>query len=187
MQSLKNRIKHFGLGISLATTLAVGAVVPAFADDVTGSVDITGGSLTMAATDAPALAATLTGASQTVSDTFDIDVNDATGSGAGWSLSITSTTLSTGSQELSTSAASLSGVSVVCDTGACTDPTNSNAYPLTVPADATAPAAVEFFDADVNTGLGDFTVTPTYEVSLPADAYAGTYNSTITITIATGP
>lgn len=190
MQTLKTRIKRVSLGLGLAAMLAVSAVVPALADTVTGTVGITGGTLAMAATDAPALTATLNGTNQNVTDTFVIDAKDNTGTGAGWKLQITSTQFSTGGatpKTLSTTAASLTGVTAVCDAGTCTAPTNGITYPLTVPAGATAPAAVSFYNAAVNTGMGDFTVTPTLQVAVPANAYAGTYSSTVTITIASAP
>jgi hypothetical protein len=59
--------------------------------------------------------------------------------------------------------------------------------PVTVPADVTAPTAITFFNATADSGMGDFTVTPTYRVTIPANTYAGEYSSTITITVATGP
>lgn len=189
-QTLKARIKRVSLGLGLAAMLAVSAAVPAFADAVTGTTAITGGTLAMAATDAPALTATLNGTDQTVTDTFVVDAKDNTGTGAGWKLQITSTQFSTGGatpKTLSTTAASITAASSVCDAGTCTLPTNGISYPLTVPAAATAPAAVSFYNAALNTGMGDFTVTPTIAVAVPANTYAGNYSSTVTITIASAP
>lgn len=177
-------------GLGLAGMLTAAMVVPAFADDVTGTADVTGGVFAMAAADPPAVAVTLDGTNQTVADPFDISVNDPTGTGAGWNLQITSTTFSTGGatpKTLSTSASSITGVNAVCDAGTCTAPTNDVTYPLTVPADATAPSAATFFSAAADSGMGDFTVTPTFSVDIPANTYAGDYSSTVTITSATGP
>jgi hypothetical protein len=42
-------------------------------------------------------------------------------------------------------------------------------------------------NAAVNTGLGDFTVTPTVGVSIPSNTFAGTYTSTITRAVASAP
>jgi hypothetical protein len=50
-----------------------------------------------------------------------------------------------------------------------------------------APAAVNFFNSAVDTGMGDFTVTPTFEIAAPAATYAGVYTSTVTLTVATAP
>jgi uncharacterized membrane protein len=35
--------------------------------------------------------------------------------------------------------------------------------------------------------MGDFTLTPTVDVTIPANAYAGTYTSTITLAVASAP
>lgn len=175
------------LSLLLALAIMLSLTGTIFADQVVGSATITGGNLTMSAADAPTVSATLNGTNQTVTDQFTIDLNDARGSGAGWNLQITSTTFTDGSHSLSTSAASITAVSSLCDQGTCTAPTNSVGYPLTIPADTVAPTAVAFFNAALNTGMGDFTVTPTFSLSVPANTYAGTYNSTITITAASGP
>ncbi len=190
IKTLKARIARLGLTLGLAATLAVGAVAPALADNVTGTATITGGSLAMAAADAPALTATLNGTDQNVTDTITVDAKDNTGTGAGWKLQVTSTQFSTGGttpKTLSTTATTITAVSAVCDGGTCTNPTNSVTYPLTVPAGTLAPAAVSFYNAALNTGMGDFTVTPTFQVAVPANAYAGNYSSTVTLTIASGP
>lgn len=163
---------------------------PSLADDVVGTADVIAGTLNMSATDAPAFPnTTLNGVDQTQQDTINIDVQDFTGSGAGWNLQITSTSFTNGSQTLSNTATVITGVSVSCDTGSCTDPTNAlaGAYNITVPANTVAPSAAKFFSADAGTGLGDFTVTPTLQLSIPATTYAGTYQSTMTITIVSGP
>ncbi|MBK8902314.1 MAG: WxL domain-containing protein [Anaerolineaceae bacterium] len=175
-----------GMGIALLLLLAVATT--SFADDVVGSMTVTGGSLTIDAVDNPAFpGVTLNGTSQSVSDSIAIDVQDLRGSGAGWQLEVTSTTFTNGTQTLPTTALSITDVISACDGTTCTDPTNGYLYPLTVPADATAPSAVAFFDAALNTGLGDFTITPTFSLAVPATTYAGTYNSTITLTVANVP
>ena len=60
-------------------------------------------------------------------------------------------------------------------------------YPLGVPAGASAPTAVKFFNAAADSGMGDFTVTPTVRVTILANAYAGTYTSTVTLAVVSGP
>lgn len=164
-------------------------VAPGLADDVTGTAEVIAGALTIDATgqsiDFPNT--TLNGTDQTQTDTIDIDVQDFTGSGDGWKLQITSTSFTDGSNTLPNSSLSITGVNAACDTGSCTNPTNGIGYPFTVPADATAPAAASFFNAAANTGMGDFTVTPTFQLSIPATTYAGTYQSTVTLTILSGP
>jgi hypothetical protein len=79
-------------------------------------------------------------------------------------------------------------VASVCAGGAsCVTPTSSVTYPLTVPAGSTPPSAVKLANAAAGTGTGIFTVTPTIGVSVPANSYAGSYNSTLTIALVSGP
>jgi hypothetical protein len=47
--------------------------------------------------------------------------------------------------------------------------------------------AAKFFNAAVNTGLGKVDVTPTVQVAIPGNTFAGTYTSTVTLAAATGP
>ena len=184
-----NRRLPFWAILTLVAVLALAIAVPSFADDITGSATVTGGTLTMSAADNPAFPETiLNGTDQTQNDSINISVSDLTGTGSGWNLQITSTTFTNGGgKTLANNAMSITGASAACATGTCTDPTNGTGYPLTVPADATAPTAVKFFSAAADTGMGDFTVSPSLQLSIPADTYAGTYNSTVTITSSSGP
>jgi hypothetical protein len=59
--------------------------------------------------------------------------------------------------------------------------------PYTLPAGATAPTATKIFDAKAGTGMGDQTVTPDYTLAIPADTAAGTYTSTWTFSLISGP
>ena len=58
---------------------------------------------------------------------------------------------------------------------------------MTVPAAATAPAPVKVYDASASSGAGPVNVALTAALNLPANARIGTYNSTWTLTLASGP
>lgn len=171
---------------------AVALVFPAssLAATATSTGTIEGGSLSLTTSAAPTFSATLDGSDQTATYTLPLTIEDLRGSGAGWNATITSTQFTTGgetSHTLSTSASSITGVTNACaEGGSCTAPTNAVGYPLTVPAGAEA-EAVKFFNAAEGTGLGVFSNTPTVAVSIPADTYAGTYTSTITLASVSGP
>jgi WxL domain surface cell wall-binding len=175
--------------LSIAALLALGALAPASAlavnSTLTGTVNA--GSLSLSTAAAPSFTVTLDGTDQLPTYTLPMSVNDLRGAGSGWNTTITSTTITTGTQSLSTSASSVTGVTSACAATTCTAATNSIAYPLAVPAATTAPAAVKLFNAAANTGLGKFTVTPTVSVSVPGNAYAGSYTSTITLAAVSGP
>jgi hypothetical protein len=133
-------------------------------------------------------AVTLGGSDQTVTAGLALDV--AAGLSTGWNLSATSTTFSTGGgtpRTLPTSATTLrSAPTVVCD-ATCTLASNAVAYPWTLPAGATAPTATKLYNAASGSGSGNQTVTPTFSVAVPANTYAGSYSSTWTFTLASGP
>lgn len=163
-------------------SLALGACL------VAAPTALAGFSLTTAA--APTLSVTLDGSNQTGSFTMDLTVDNsgAGGTTAGWHLTVTSTQYATGGgSTLPAAASSMTAVAVACAVGPCTDPVNSVGYPLAVPAGSPAPAPDTFFSTPANTGIGTFVVTPTIEVSIPGNAYAGTYTSTLTLALAAGP
>lgn len=178
------------LGAILVAAAAFAFPASALAATAEPTGTITAGSLSLTTEAAPTFSATLNGTNQTPTYTLPMTVEDSTGSGAGWNTTITSTQFTAGGETprtLSTTASSMTGVTSECAEGTCTNPTNAVAYPLTVPAAAVAPTAVKFFNAAAETGMGKFTVTPTVGVSIPANTYAGTYTSTVTLASVSGP
>lgn len=132
--------------------------------------------------------ATLNGYNRTVSQTAVVTIDDETGSGSGWNVTATSTTLSTGGGNvLPNSATVVTAATVSADAGNCSLPTNTTTYPVTLPAGSTPPTAARVYDATANTGQGPSDVTITSVISVPANSAAGSYNSTWTLTIGSGP
>jgi len=178
------------LVLAAVGALALVAATGALGANVTATATVNAGTLTLTTSASPGVSVTLDGTDQAPTYTLPMTVNDATGSGTGWNVTVTSTTFSTGGPTpklLSTSASTVTGVSSSCASGTCTNPTNSIGYPLTVPAGSSPPTAVKLFNAAANTGMGKFTVTPTVQVSIPANTYAGTYTSTVTVAVVSGP
>ena len=173
--------------------MLVAALLPVVALGATGTATIAAGSLGFVSTPPNVtFSATLNGLDQTASTTQALDVGDATGSGTGWNITATSTTFTTGGGSphlLSTTATSLTGAPTdACDASAtCTLATNSATYPYVLPAAGTAPTATKMYNAAASTGLGNQTVTPTWRLSVPANSFAGTYTSTWTISLVSGP
>lgn len=148
----------------------------------------TGGSLILtspATVTYPSVA--LTGKDQTASTTGVFTPNDQTNSNAGWNIQGTSTTFTNGTHALATGATQLTAASAASASQNCSLPTNSITYPVTLPAGTTAPTAIKLYDAAASTGAGPSSVTLTFQLSVPANAYKGTYTSTWTFTIASGP
>jgi hypothetical protein len=149
------------------------------------------GNLTVTAPGAaPSFSLTLNGLDQTASYTPSLSVTDTRSFPAGWNLQITSTQFDDGAGDtLPTTASTVTGVTSACNTGSTcgTAPSNNVSYPFTVPAGSTPPTSVKLFNAAFATGSGIVSVTPTVQVAVPGNASAGSYSSTLTITVASGP
>ena len=187
------------LVITLFTmALTIMASSAAFADSTPGTTVVNGaGSVTETVTAPTIPTVTLAGVDQTINYTLPTTVVDATGTGNGWNLTLTSTAFTTGGNSphtLATDASTITNVASSCVTPesgtiTCTNPTNAISYPLTVPAAASAPAPVKFFNAAADSGLGKFTITPTISIAIPANTYASDsgYSSTLTVAVVSGP
>jgi hypothetical protein len=173
-----------------AAALLAALPAAAHAAAVTATGTVTGTALSATSSATPSFTANLDSGDVTATYTIPLTVQDTRGTGAGWNLTITSTTFSTGGATpnlLSTNASSLTGVTSVCASGTCTSPINAQTYPVGVPAAGTAPAAVKFFNTTANNGMGKFTITPTIAVTVAQNSFAGSYTSTVTASIVTGP
>jgi hypothetical protein len=148
-----------------------------------------GGSLTLSAPSSASFSAvTLDGTDQTVTTTVQVTPDDETGSGSGWNVTGTSTTFNDGSgHTLSTSATSVTSASAAAGSPSCNLPTNSIGYPVTLPAGSSPPTAVKLYNAAAATGKGQTNVTLTFQLAVPANAHIGTYTSTWTFAIVSGP
>ena len=166
----------------VAVALVASAVAAASTLTATATVSGTAGvSLNLPSN--PSISDTLDGTDQTVSYAPVLGVVDARGTGAGWNLTISSTTFSDGSGH-TLAAGSVASAAQACHAGSsCTAATNSG---ITLPLTLSGTAA-KFFNAAANTGLGKVDVTPTVNVSIPGNSYAGTYTATVTLAAATGP
>jgi len=147
------------------------------------------GSLALTSPASVAFAAvTLNGTNRTTTASTALTPSDMSGSAAGWNVQATSTTFTNaGGKALPTTATTVTAATTAANTGNCDLPTNAVTYPVTLPAGATAPTAVKVYNAAANTGGGPLTLTLSFQLSIPAKAYAGSYTSTWTFTIASGP
>jgi len=133
-------------------------------------------------------ALTLDGTDKTTTATVTLIPDDESAGHVGWNVTETSTTFNDGSgHTLSTTATTTTGASSATTGGNCVLPTNGITYPVTLPAAASPPTAVKVFNATSGTGQGPTNVTATYQLSVPANAFRGTYTSTWTFAIVSGP
>lgn len=180
--------KKLGAGLAAIGSLLL---IAAPAGATTASATLTAGSLGFASTPGNVTfpSVTLNGQNKNIQATQPLDVADATGSGAGWNITATSTLFTSGSNTLPSGAFMTAPASPTCDTNVtCTTAgTSTVAYPYFMPAGTTAPTATKLFNAPAGTGMGDQTLTPTWNLSVPGNAYAGNYSSTWTLSLVSGP
>jgi hypothetical protein len=191
---IKGYLRKSALGAAaVASVLIVVATpaLPAFSSpgNTTGTATLTAGTLSFTPPTTVDFAGTLTGAAQSLPASQAIDVFDDTGSGAGWNITLTSTTFTSGGNTLSTTGTTDTGATGACDaTITCTLGNNAaTTYPLVVPAGTTAPTAVKIQTAAAASGLANQTWTHSMALAVPAVARAGVYSSTWTYSLVSGP
>ena len=181
--------------IVAATAALVVAIAPmAKAADPT-DVTVTGGTLgiTTPPTVANFGAITLNGTAQTTTAAMDaFEVNDARGTGEGWNVTVQATRFAehdgtayvASGRQLPASSLTMPAPSVAADGTTSPDPTVTGG-PYTVDSGT----AVKIASAAVDQGMGkyDFTQGGNLSLSVPANAYAKTYRSDVTVSTVTGP
>jgi hypothetical protein len=136
-------------------------------------------------------------------------VDDQTNSAAGWHLTVSTTNFVNSAAGYTLPQSAVLGVTgstaglftstpptAACSgSAACTLPdTSAVTYPVMINSSASSPVAATVYDAKAGTGVGLMSLggsaaaSPVgWWVNVPAVAAAGTYSSTLTLTVATGP
>jgi hypothetical protein len=174
--------------LPLAGAMLLAFPLPALADTaVSGTVNVAAGSLAITSPTALDFGnVTLTGADQSPSGSDSLTITDATGSGAGWSLSVGAAAFSLSTDNTKTLGATALtatlpvSISTVSGIGPTSTVSGSSA---TVP----TTGSIKILNASVGTGMGQSTATPSYTLTIPAQAYRGSYTSTVTYTLAATP
>jgi hypothetical protein len=131
---------------------------------------------------------TLDGTNKTVSTTAQFTPDDETTAHVGWNITGTSSAFSDGSgHTLPTTATTATTATTSTTGGNCVMPTNSIGYPVTLPAGSGPPTAVKLYNSASGKGQGPTKVTLTFQLAVPANAYRGTYTSTWTFAMVSGP
>jgi hypothetical protein len=150
---------------------------------------------------------TLSGTNQQTVDTTAADqqltVSDSTGTAAGWHVTGSATTFTTGTYTIpatgamdvtgSVSSVASSAPSATC-VGSCVLPTNTTTYPVLLNTASSSPPPFVLYDTSSGTGVGQITLGGSaatnpigWWMNLPANAHPGTYTSTVTLTVVSGP
>jgi len=181
MSFLKRRSTRFYVGLFLILTMALWSLpTTALADSGGATVSVNAGTLSEIGIFGRQASITLNGKDQGVILPLDMEVTDATGSGAGWNLQISGTPLSDASGH--TLIQQANGGSFGCAPGStCTIPI-ATPIPVTI-----SKTPQTFFSVAPNSGMGTIDLSLGSDVSVPANAFAGTYTSTLTLAVVSGP
>jgi hypothetical protein len=185
--TFSTRGRILALGALAAITLTIGTAVPALAANATATLTGAGSPAILSST-TPSWAVTLTGLDQTPTTTATVDVNDATGTGAGWNLTLSGAVLTSAGNTLAQPSTAAGASFPSCDASStCTLPTSnvgagSVTYPFTV-----GTTAAKFYSATAATGLGRMTGTNTWSLSVPSTAKAGTYTGAWVYSVVSAP
>jgi hypothetical protein len=164
--------------------LLLGSVVPAFAQ---GEVTVTGGTLSVTPAAITINSVTLTGLAQNnvAGTTTAWTAKDPTGTGAGWRVTVEATDFEKSGD--ATKTIEVEGFELTLLDTAVTL-VDGNTKPTSSFATAKALGAAQtLVTAAAGTGMGTYTILPTFTLDVPADTYAGTYVSTVTLDIVSGP
>lgn len=193
----------FGAGTANATTCLTGTPCT-----ITGTATLGTGTLSLTTPGSLAWATTLNGAAQNLVDTTTGDqsltVDDARGTSLGWKVTVAATTFTSSGSTLADigtffangnpgSPVATTAPDGVCTvTNECTVPTGDTAtYPLHITTAVTTPTPVTLYNAAVGSGSGSVIIGSANPIgwwlAVPGDVAAGTYTSTISLNVATGP
>ena len=181
--------RKFGVGFASAAIAAmalVGSPLTASADDTTATVGVVAGNLSLVSGGNVDFGSVQQdGIDHTLNASGTYDVSDATGSGAGWHLSVVATPFRDGEGH-SLAPASANSASSACDAGsACSVANNQVSYPLNLTDDSVTDTT--FFNAASGTGMGNQTATVNYSEFVPLTQPGGNYGATWLITLSTAP
>lgn len=190
-----------------------GAVTAGTSCTLTGTFGLSAGSMTATSPSSLGWTGTVTGLDQQLVDSTAADqgysVTDASGSAPGWHVTLTATQFTTGGGSPSTlgntgtfstnasltSLAATTAPTAACATGStCTLPTDTTTYPVAITTAATSPTAVTIYDASAGTGAGKINIGGSaaanpvgWWLNVPGNTPAGSYTSTITLELISGP
>jgi alpha-tubulin suppressor-like RCC1 family protein len=137
-------------------------------------------------------------------DDQQITVTDTTGAGNGWHVTMSATTFTSGPYTLPDTAAmaftgstssegSTSAPGTAC-VGSCTLPSNTTTYPVSITTGASPPTSYTVYDTQAGSGMGQVTIGGSgvanpvgWWVNVPASARSGSYTTTVTLEVVSGP
>ena len=155
---------------------------------VTVSVTIVGGPLSIEATDLEFQSIDLSSGYNSAIAENTITVVDPTGTGAGWNVTLKASDLVSEDADAQLSLDELEFEILSISQNRIRGNTNTDNAPTGIEyRTRISQEELKLVSAARNTGMGRFSVTPQYQLTVPEDTVPGTYTSNLTYTIFQGP
>lgn len=184
------------LGLAAAIALSAAPAAHAADDSIPVTLEIEAGTLDVVIDnviwDAPLAEQTYSHALQTRTADITLSVDDSTGSGAGWNVTVQSTVLdftANGDTDLDIPASALLVTSAAAPeygAGQAIDNDNGPRVPAAV-TNLSLEQARMVLQAAPDYGLGEYTQALGVKLDIPAQARAGSYSGNIIVTLTAGP
>jgi hypothetical protein len=184
------RPRRLGSNVLLAASIALSSTVPAFAiDSVTQT--LTAGSLSASVADATMTSSVVQHSAHTTAGTMILTVDDSTGSGDGWNVTISTSPFvysgtNGGTNIPAANFVLTSAATPVMTSGQGVDGTGGPKVPASSPL-LDLGTARKVIQANVGFGQGTYTQSLGVSLLIPADSRAGAYTGTLTTTSASAP
>ena len=181
---------RFVLALAVNTVMVAILATTALAADTVIQV-INGGARTASVANLTLAPLTYSNSAQANAGTMTLTVDDASGTGAGWNVTIQSSafvyTGSNSGTDIPAANFSLTAAATpVMTAGQGVDATNGPKVPASSPI-GTLDSARKVIQANANYGLGTYTQALSVSLAVPAQSRVGTYTGTLTTTISAAP
>ena len=182
--------RRAALGAAAGSLIAAMLAVPVLAADTVVQV-VNGGARTASVANLTLTALTYSNSAQSNAGTMTLTVDDSSGTGAGWNVTIQSSAFvySGANNGTNIPAANFSltaAATPVMTAGQAVDGTNGPKVPASSPV-GTLDSARKVIQANPDYGLGTYTQALSVSLSVPGQSRAGTYTGTLTTTISAAP
>jgi hypothetical protein len=191
IKTTTKRVKPaIGLGLAVGAIIASMVATPVLAADQVTQV-INGGARTASVANLTLTPLTYSNSAQSNTGTMTLTVDDSSGTGAGWNVTIQSSAFvysgaNNGTNIAASNFALTAAGTPVMTVGQAVDATNGPKVPASSPV-GTLDSARKVIQANADYGLGSYTQGLNVSLTIPAQSRAGTYTATLTTTIAAAP
>ncbi len=181
--ALLKRMMTLATGVALSFAIAI----PALAVD-TVTQQINGGTRTASIADATLTAVNYAHTDQTNTGLLSLTADDSTGSDQGWNVTVQAGNFVDGTKSIAASNFAITGFgTITVNAGQAIDTAGTPPGGPKTGVTGTLDVARKVFLAEAGYGKGNYTLPINVQLTIPGTTLAGTYVSTLTVTISSGP